>query len=164
MAEIAWIKIHGQDKYKRLAKALREAGRGDLQRKLTREIRRQGDPALTAVKAAWLGIDVTPPAGDAGKSTGLRQRVSDATRISILGNGIRIRVEGRRVDPRYGRSLAYYLNGLGKRWRHPLFGDRDQWYQQQGQEVFFKTLTEYENKWRAGIEKAMEATAREISG
>lgn len=164
MAEIAWIKIHGQDKYKRLAKALREAGRGDLQRKLTREIRRQGDPALTAVKAAWLGIDVTPPAGDAGKSTGLRQRVSNATRISILGNGIRIRVESKRVDPRYP-SLPYYLNGLGRKpWRHPVFGNTEVWKTQYGKEVFFKTLEGYEDKWRAGIEKAMEATAREISG
>ena len=164
MAEIAWIKIHGQDKYKRLAKALREAGRGDLQRKLTREIRRQGDPALTAVKAAWLGIDVTPPAGDAGKSTGLRQRVSNATRISILGTGIRIRVESKRVDPRYP-SLPYYLNGLGRKpWRHPVFGNTEVWKTQYGEEVFFKTLEGYEDKWRAGIEKAMEATAREISG
>lgn len=163
MAEIAWIKIHGQDKYKRLAKALKEAGRGDLQRKLTREIRKQGDPALQAVKVAWLGVDVTSD-GDGGKSSGLRQRVSDATRISILGNGIRIRVEAKRVDPVYGRTLTYYLDGLGKRWRHPLFGDRERWYQQKGEEVFFKTLTEYETAWRAGVEAAMEATAREITG
>ncbi|MGE4164069.1 MAG: hypothetical protein AB7G23_20270 [Vicinamibacterales bacterium] len=115
------------------------------------------------MKAAWLTVDVTSD-GDGGTSSGLRQRVSDATRISILGNGIRIRVEGKRVDPAYGRSLAYYLNGLGKRWRHPLFGDRDRWYQQKGQEVFFKTLTEYEQAWRDGIEKAMDDTARQIEG
>lgn len=168
MAEVAWIKIHGQDQYKRLAKRLRDAGRGDLQRRLTREIRRQGNPALAAVKSAWATVDVRSE-GDGGESSGLRSRVAAATRVSILGSGIRIRVEGRRVDPRYGRSLTYGLNGLG-RWRHPVFPDPSKtrgewtWTQQWGQEVFYKTLERFEGTWRAGIERAMEETAREIAG
>lgn len=162
MAEIAWIKVHGQDQYKRLARRLKEAGRGDLQRRLTREIRRAGDPALRAVQAKWLTVDVTSTQGG-GSHSGLRARVAAATRISILGNGIRIRVESNRVDPRYGRTLTYGLDGLGK-WRHPVFGNRNAWTQQSGQEVFFSTLTGFESTWRAGVERAMEATAREIAG
>lgn len=162
MAEIAWIKVNGQDKYKRLARRLREAGRGDLQRKLTREIRRQGDPALRAVRTAWGGVDVTSE-GDGGESSGLRARVAAATRISILGNGIRIRVESRRVDPQYGRALTFGLDGLG-RWRYPLFGNRERWFTNRGQEVFYSTVGGFESTWRAGVEKAMNETARQIAG
>lgn len=166
MAEIALIKIQGAEEYKRLARRLKEAGRGDLQRKLTREIRREGDPALRAVRRAWLGVDVTSTGGGTvapDRSTGLRARAAAATRISILGSGIRIRTEGKKVDPVYGQSLTKGLDGLG-RWRHPVFGNRLVWEQQQGQEIFYSTLTRYEAAWRRGVVRAMEETAREIAG
>lgn len=163
MTQIAWIKVHGQDRYKRLARRLREAGRGDLQRKLTREIRRQGDPALRAVQTRFLAVDMSSQAGG-GYSSGLRARVAAATRISILGSGIRIRVEPKKVDARYGRTLSFGVNG--KSWRHPVFGNRNVWTNttQRGQEVFYSTLTRYENQWRAGVERAMDETARQIEG
>ncbi|MFC5996954.1 hypothetical protein ACFQE5_22340 [Pseudonocardia hispaniensis] len=161
-AALVWTKIHGQEQYRALARRLREAGRGDLQRKLTKAIRAEGDPALRAVRAAWMTVDVTS-SRSGGSSSGLRARVAAATRISILGSGIRIRVEGKRVDPVYGRSLSYGLDGLG-RWRHPVFGNREVWEQQRGQEVFYSTLRRYESRWRAGIEQAMADVARQIEG
>lgn len=161
MAEIAWIKIQGQDKYKRLAADLRKAGRGDLQRRLTREIRRAGDPALRAVQTRFRTVDVTSE-GVGGYTSGLRARVASATRIAILGSGIRIRVEPKKVDPRYGRTLSFGVNG--KYWRHPVYGNTQVWVGQRGQEVFYSTLTRYENRWRAGIERAMDETARQIEG
>lgn len=163
MAEIAWMKVAGQDEYKQLARRLREASRGDLQRKLTKQIRRAGDPGLRAVQSAFLGIEVQSSAGGGGGSTGLRARVSAATRISVLGSGIRIRVDPKRVDPAYGRALTFGLNGLG-RWRHPVFGNRNIWEIQTGTEVFYATLTRFENRWRAGVEKAMDETKQMIEG
>lgn len=162
MAELVWVKVEGQEQYKALARRLKQAGRGDLQRKMTKSIRREGQPALRAVKAAWLRVDVSSSAGGGTASTGLRRRVSAATRISILGSGIRIRVEPKQVDPAYGKSLTFGLDGLG-RWRHPVYG-RDIWVQQYGEEVFFKTLEPFEARFRAGIQDAMAETAREIEG
>lgn len=167
MAELAWVKIQGQDRYKALARRLKEAGRGDLQRKLTREIRRSGTPALRAVQARFLTVSVTSEGrgrgGRGGHGSGLRARVAAATRISILGSGIRIRVEPKRVDPAYGRTLSFGVNG--KYWRHPVFGrTKSQWVGQRGQEVFYSTLTRYERTWRAGVEKAMDEIAAEIEG
>lgn len=158
-----WFNIDAADRYKRLARALKEAGRGDLQRKLTRAIRRQGAPALKATQAAWHTIDVQSQGDSRSGGSGLRARVASATRLSILGSGIRIRVEARRVDGRYGRQLTYGLNGLG-RWRYPLFGDREHWHQNWGREVFHKTLQGFAKEWRNSVEQAMETTAREISG
>lgn len=160
--EIAYMKVIGAEQYKALAKRLKKAGRGDLQRKLTRNIRKVGDPALRATKSAWMGVEVSSTRGG-GKSSGLRGRVAGATRISILGSGIRIRVEPKQVDPAYGKSLSFGLDGLG-RWRHPVYGNPLVWTQQTGQEVFYKTLTAYEPKFRKGVEEAMEEIAREIEG
>lgn len=162
MAQIAWVKIQGQDQYKQLARRLKDAGRGDLQRRMTKEIRIAGDPALRAVQRGWLGVEVTS-SGGGGHSSGLRARTAAATRISILGSGIRIRVEGRRVDAVYGNSLVKGLDGLG-RWRHPVFGNRNVWEQQRGQEIFYSRLVRFESRWRAGVVRAMEDTAREIAG
>lgn len=163
MAEIAWVKVAGQEQYKALARRLKEAGRGDLQRKLTRAIRKEGDPALRAAQSAFRGVSVTSE-GPGGSSSGLRARVADATRISILGNGIRIRVEGQRVapDPKHGRTLAWGING--QPWRHPVYGNRKVWTEESGQRVFYETLTQFESRWRAGIERAMDETARQIEG
>lgn len=163
MAEIAWIKITGQEQYKRLARRLKEAGRGDLQRRMTKQIRRTGEPGLRAVQGRFLGVDMTSE-GPGGSSSGLRARVAAATRISILGNGIRIRVEEKRVapNPKHGRTLAHGVNG--KPWRHPVWGNRKVWTEQSGQEVFYSTLTGYEAAWRRGIETAMDETAAIIEG
>lgn len=162
MAVVVWTKVAGQEKYRALSRRLREAGEKGLQRQLTRAIRQEGDGALRAVQAAWLTVDVQSSRGG-GTSSGLRARVAAATRISVLQNGIRIRTESKRVDPAYGRTLTYGLDGLGS-WRHPVFGNREVWESQRGQEVFYKTLERFESRWRAGIERAMEDIARQIEG
>jgi hypothetical protein len=167
---IIWTKVDGQQRYRALSRRLREAGRGDLQRRLTRAIRREGQPALSAVRQAWLSIEVTslPPNDEGGharpdKSTGLRQRVARATRIQVLQTGIKISVAGRRVDPKYP-SLVFYLNGFPRRrpWRHPVFGHRLVWVAQRGREVFYPTLIQFAPRWRRGVVAAMQETIDEI--
>lgn len=165
MAEIAIMKVHRQDQYRDLARRLKQAGRGDLQRRMTREIRKAGQPALTAVQAKFRGVDMTSQ-GSGGYSSGLRARVAKATRISILGSGIRIRVEPKKVAPTlsHGRTLSFGVNG--KKWRHPVFGNRKVWTNtnQHGQPVFYSTLLAFEPRWRAGIDRAMDETERELLG
>lgn len=164
-----YTKIQGQEKYRALSRRLREAGRGDLQRKLTRSIKREGDTALRQVKSRWPTIDVRSAKGGTAppdRSTGLRARAAAATRIQVLQTGIKISVQGSKVDPRYGRSLTKGLNGLG-RWRYPVFGRRanpQDWQQNYGTEIFYSTLTRHDPAWRRGIERAMDETARQIEG
>jgi hypothetical protein len=169
---LIWTKVNGQDKYRELARRLRAAGRGDLQRKMTAAIRKEGEPALIALRAAWMSIDVQslPPNDKGGRArpdnaTGLRRRVARASRLSVRQNGITITVSGKRVDPSYP-SLVQYLNGFPRRrpWRHPVFGNRLVWTAQRGQEVFYPTLIQFTRQWRKGIEDAMEDTRRQIEG
>jgi hypothetical protein len=160
---IVFVKVAGQEKYRRLSRRLKDAGRGDLQRRLTTAIRREGDPALSAVRGAWRGVDVTSSAGGGRRSTGLRARVAASTRVYATANGIRVQVDSARVDRQYGRQLVYGLDAL-RRWSHPVFGNRNVWVQQRGQEVFFSTLTGFEHRWRSGIEREMDTMAAEIEG
>lgn len=163
MATVAWIKVQGQDEFNALSRRLREAGRGDLQRRMVRVVRQEGQPALAAVQRRFRGVDVTAtPSAGGGGSTNLRGRIAAATRIEVTGRGIRIRTIGRRVGE-YGDTLANGVNNTGP-WKHPVFGNRKVWVTQRGQEVFDPTLLGFESRWRAGIVRVMEEVAREIEG
>lgn len=160
------MQVGQQQRYKELAERLRDAGRKDLQRKLTKAIKQEGDAALAAVKAGWLGVDVSSSRGGTAapvRSTGLRARAAAATTIKVLGTGIRITTVGSKVDPVYGRSLTKGLDGLG-RWRHPVMGNREVWTTQKGQEVFYSNVHRFESRWRAGIERVMGDIAAQIEG
>lgn len=143
-----------------------QRGRTDLSSGLRAAVRREGAVALAETKAAWLTVDVTSTKGGIvppDKSTGLRLRVSGATRIQTTMTGVRITVAPGKVDPRYGRTLPWYLNGSGRPWRHPVFGrsaNPQDWTVQRGQEVFFSTIGGHAPAFRAGIERAMEDVAR----
>lgn len=152
----------GADRFDALARRFARAGSGGLQGRLTGTVRADGATVLAAVRAAWMGVEVTSTRGG-GSSSGLRARVAAATSATPIPDGVRVEVEASAVDPVYGGSLTRGLNGMG-RWRHPVFGDPDTWTQQAGQEVFYSTLRRFEPSWRAGLERVVDQTAREIEG
>jgi hypothetical protein len=53
---------------------------------------------------------------------------------------------------------------LAPRWRHPVFGDREQWVTQYGQPWFHAPIRAGRPVYVAGIHRAMEKTARTITG
>lgn len=161
------MKVSGADRFRALSRQIKTVTRRqELQRKLTKSIRAEGGPALAAVKAAWLTVNVSalpPSARPSRASTGLRARVAAATGIKVQQRGIKISVNGRRVDPKYP-SLPFYLNGFprAKPWRHPVHGNREVWVAQKGQEVFAPTLKEHSKAWWHGCEHAMDEFVDEL--
>lgn len=149
-----------------LNERLDTGGHVDLQRDLTRAVQTEGIPTLAAVRSAWLSIEVTSSKGGTvrpDKSTRLRWRTAMATRIAATRTGVSVTVNGQAIDPRYGKSLAWYLNASGRPWRHPVFGRRDNpsdWAEQRGREVFHSTIRARQPAFRAAIMVAMEQTAR----
>jgi hypothetical protein len=128
-------------------------------------VRRQARPVVDAVKAAWMRVDVTSTRGGLARPvrhTGLRARVAAATGLTFTPDGVNITVSDHGVDPLYGRSLTWYLNGSGRPWRHPIFGRRarsQDWTVQHGQEVFFSTVERHAPEFRAAVERGMEQVA-----
>jgi len=143
------------------ARRFERAASGGLQRRLVQGLAQEAPSALAETRAAWMGVEVTSSRGG-GSSSGLRARVAAATTSSATGRGVKFEVEPAAVDPAYGRSLTYGLNGMG-RWRHPTWG-RPPWQQQTGQEVFFKTLRGHEPGFEGRLVRVVDQVAREIEG
>jgi hypothetical protein len=160
------FKVSGQEQYRRLSRKLKEAGRKDLLNELRRNIRKEGDPAVQAVRRAVMGVHVVGDAGGMGRpkgSTNLRARIAGATRVSATQNGILIEVVGSQVGA-YGTKLAKYMNATPSNWRHPVFGNRRNWRGQVGSEYFANTIRGYAPQFERACRDAMDDIARQLAG
>lgn len=155
---------------RQLSDELKAAGRGDLARRMRRNIRRAATPVEADLRRAAMSVHVTSSKGGhvrPDRDTGLRRRVAGAITTSVTARGVRIKVDARRVDPnaKYGASLPKYLDATLPRnqvWRHRVFG-RDVWVAQRGQPWFFVTITGHERDFRQAILLAWDETARELA-
>lgn len=154
------IRVRGAKKLARLADRLERAA-ATLPEDLADGLRAAADPVVGAVRAAWMGVEVTSSAGG-GSSSGLRARVAAATHSEPIPSGVRITVDARAVDPAYGPALVHGLNG--DRWRHPVFGNRTVWTQQYGQNVFEPTIRAHADDFEQGLERVIDRVARQIEG
>lgn len=161
------MSVRGYEQFRELSKALKQAGAGDLQRNLRRNLRAAGRPTEVALRAAVMRVQVTSSRGGTARpdrSTGLRQRVAAAVGTSVTQNGIRVRVNAAKVGP-YGRSLPRYLDGsLARysRWRHPVFGQPTVWSEQSGSAWFFATVQSRAGTFQRAVLDAMDETTREL--
>lgn len=152
-------------RFRRVTDQLRQAGRGDLQRAMVARIRRRGQPAVRAAQQSMRSATLPArPSRGGGKSTGLRDRAARAIGLSATPSGVRIRVDGSKVDPAYGTSLVLALNGQ-TRLRHPVFGNTSAWVQQRGpRERFYSSLEPFAERWRADVADVLEDFARKLGG
>lgn len=163
--------------FAQFSKKLKDAGRGDLRKKAKAAIVQAGGPIVADLRAATMGVDVkvsyiTGVKNEnlpqrltrAPKSTGLRSRTAAAIGTQVLVSGIRIRVNGKRIDPQYGDNLARYLIGGKRRWRHPLFGNREVFIQQDSQDVWFETLKPHLREFRKAVQGVIDDITKELEG
>lgn len=168
---MAEIQIEGLRELEDLADRLKAAGRGDLQRKLRKNIEQAVTPITGQLRAAALGIQITSSRGGRARpdsSTGLRRRLAAAVDVRKQGDGVRIVVDADQVDPAYGAALPRYSDGeirRYRRWRHPVFGRRDNpndWQNQTGSPWFFATIRRNRGRVEAAVARAMDDVARDI--
>lgn len=159
------VEVDLGQRYAGVVQRLKLAGRGDMQRRMVKEIRKRGKPAVDAVRASLRGADLPArPSRGGGRSSGLRARAARAVGVTTTGGGISIRVQGKKVDPAYGTSLVLALNGV-TRLRHPVFGNRSAWVTQRGGgDRFYRALDPFAADWRADVERVMDEVVREIEG
>lgn len=104
---------------------------------LRRRLRAAASPAADAAKAAALA---TPSSGTG--TTGLRAAIAASIRIEIPAGvrraGVFIKADASRM-PAGQKTLAKRLEGIG-RWRHPLFGNREAWFNQRSHPYFRRTV------------------------
>jgi hypothetical protein len=157
------MSVSSTARLERVARRLREAAEGGMQRELTKAVVGEAPAALAKTKAAFLGVQMTTvPSRGGGGSTGLRARVAAATHATPIARGARFEVNGAEVG-RSGNTLARGVNGVP--WRHPTFGHTgpNSWVRQSGEEVFEKTLRGHPG-WVPRLERALDTVARQIEG
>lgn len=161
------VRVANRSELTKLARRLRAAGNGGLQRDLSAGIRRESRSVLGEVKSTVRGLEVGSERGGIAPpdtSTRLRARLAAATTVQSQGVGVRYEVHGSRVGP-YGHRLAKLSDTeLAPRWRHPVFGNRNVWRTNVGQPWFFSTIRRARPRFAAGVRSAMEKTAKKITG
>lgn len=167
--------------YRQLAKDLRKAGKTDLRKQLRKKITDAGRPVLDDVRSAVRDLPVTSRGGggkqrlgynverattaraktSAGRrGSGLRQTIAAATKLQVTARGVRFVVQSSKLPPDQ-RTLPRHLDSE-KGWRHPVFGDREEWVHQRGRPYFAVTIKKRASAFRKAIVEAMEQIRRDL--
>ena len=129
-------------------------------------------PYPMRVRASALAI----PVKEDGKHTGLRARIAQcATQTSWTTGreaGVSVWMDTRRMEPDY-RTLPLYMDGVAAgpsrrgytRWRHPVFGRReDLWVQQEAHPYFSRAVEPLGPAAGIALRGALEDVTRQLSG
>lgn len=98
------------------------------------------------------------------RPTGLRASVARGVKSRVQWSGfkygVRIYVDTSSL-PQSQRKLPRYLDGQG-RWRHPVWGHRDRWVDQSGQDYFRSTIKPHEKRLRDATRATVEQALRKL--
>jgi hypothetical protein len=155
---------------RRLMRDLREVEDGkELSKELRTGLRGVLNPLRDQVKAAYRSAP-----GYQGKRSRSRAKQPDLrvllvkatkTEVRTTGRlaGARLRVDGRKM-PSGLRSLPSMWEGppQGKRWRHPVFGDRGVWVAQDGRSTFYRIADGHEDDARRAITQVVDGVRAKL--
>lgn len=153
-----------------LVHALRaEANGKDLRRDLLRGLRAAAQPAAIAVKTAILSMPSAGAHSGDGDSRSLRAAIAAGIKVHVKLSGkakhigVTIAAHSRGM-PREFRRAPKYLNRR-RPWRHPVFGNRENWVSQVSRRPgwFDGTLKAYRPAVARAADEALDNVARRIS-
>jgi hypothetical protein len=155
------VEVRGGAELVRISRALRGVNNPELKKRFRRELRQAAKPLVPVVRAS---IQAIPSRTGDGS---LRRDMSKATRIEVRTAGrdanVAIRVDGRKM-PAGKRSLAAYMEGTKKPWRHPVYGNREVWVRQAPKPYFFRVVKPAAGpRSRAAVNRVLDSITREIS-
>jgi hypothetical protein len=160
--------LRGGKDIRRISAELRHVGDGkQIKKRMTRELRNAAAPMVPAVRQSIAAIPVKGP-----KSTGLRQRLQRATRLSVrtVGRtaGVRILVDPHKM-PDHEKSLPQMVEGL-KPWNHPVYpraGEtRGEWTwvnKQPPKPYFFRAVRPLGVRSRIAVNRVLTGITRDIT-
>lgn len=142
-----------------LAKRLRKLEDGKvLRREMTAGLREATKPLVPQVRAA---VRAVPSKSDGD----LRDRIARAVQVKVtlagFRTGVRIRVDTARLGAK--APVAALLEGR-RRWRHPVFGNRDAWVTQQPHPYLRPTVEPRAGEVRRKLQRVADDIARRIEG
>ena len=158
--------VTGQD-FANVAKVMR-ASAPELAKLMRREIRTVAKPVLDKQRQQIAAVGMTASGYDGslsgvGGGTGLRASIARATRLYTSGRaGVRIQVSPGALGNR--AKIPAYVDA-GQPWRHPIFGNRRLWVQQQatGDGWFTKTGLREHPRIKADVNKIIIRYATQLA-
>lgn len=169
------ISLRDTGDLKRLHRALGQvAGGKELRRELSQGLRGVLRPYVPRVQAAYRAIPEYK--GRRSRSRAQQRDLSDLlarsvrVEVRLTGKqaGARIRADGRRMPDGF-KSLPRLVEGEGHevdrragRWRHPVFGNREVWVQQQPFPTFYRVLRPTEGQARREVGHVIARIVQEL--
>lgn len=145
----------------RISRELRRLDNPELKKRFRKELRAAAQPLVPVVRNSIRSI----PAKRPYTAAGLRGRLAKATRVEAktVGRdaGVAIRVDGRKM-PSHQKALPKMMEGR-KRWRHPVFGNREVWVTQTAHPYFFHVVRPAGLASRRAVNKVLDKINRDIS-
>jgi len=147
MGDLAVTILDSKD-LKALNKAFKNVADGkELRKEFTTGLRNVLKPLVPEVRAAF---KASPSMGHGGMShaqanrADLRALLAKATRVEVKLTGkqagARIRVDGRRMPSGLRGLPKAWEAEAGARWRHPTWGNRQNWVQQRSRPLFYRIV------------------------
>lgn len=140
----------------------------EFKKSVKKRLKTAAEPVVEEVKRAALSIpakggDATAARKRKGESLGFRASLANATQSDInptkKGAILKIRVSTSKFISASGRprTLPYYIEGRRKRaWRHPVFGNRDNWVEQKPHPFLGVTVLPHKMKFADEVTKALD--------
>ena len=152
-----------QDDLRDLVRAINRHGDAKaVRRELSKGLREAVKPLVPKARQAVLSQ------GTSGRgSTGLRKAMARSVQVKVdLGLrseriGVRIRLDPTKVKTRYSKGMPAMYEGV-KPWRHPSFGDREKWVQQEPRGFLTEVVTAGRPAVMRDIEKTMQDIGKRI--
>lgn len=162
------LTVLGANDLRELSERLRKAPI-KLRAELFRAFKAAGAPTLRRVKHNIETMDIKGyrARGRAFKQhrpgTNIRQRISAATELDIYTGSADPRVKFVVHSKRLGdaQHVPFHLDS-GKRFRHPIMGNRSSWAASSGKPWFYKEIRNDLDLFKAECEKAIAATIQSI--
>lgn len=147
-----------------LTRAIRAEEDGkQLRKELARNMREALKPAAAEAKSSIMAM---PSSGIMPTAPALRSSIARKIRPEVKLGG---RWSGARVKAFKTKNIRNFPNAPKRTnrasgWRHPVWGNREQWVQQHGRiEWFDRAFEGRANTYRSAVEQAMEDMARRIA-
>ena len=118
-----------------------------LARETRKRLRRSGDEAIAKMRGI---LAEPPPGGGGGVSRGSREQAASALAVRVMTGK---RQQGVRITG----SREAFAKAYNKRsWRHPVYGNRDVWADQEGRPYFGSVVAQEAPAMREEITEALQ--------
>jgi hypothetical protein len=149
----------GED-LRRISRELNRMDNQEVKKRFRKELRAVATPFVPLVRNSIKSIPSKRPY----TADGLRAQMAKATRVEVrtVGRdaGVAIRVDGRKM-PAKMKALPKGMEGT-KRWRHPVFGNRENWVNQQPHPYFFHVVRPAAVAGRRAAARVVDSIDRDI--